>query len=880
MLTSFGSGEIWKGSNQEISVVLVPRCYKVEGEITDVVLNFYTTAGGTSIEFSGDTVTVSGINATVVFQPVQLDALDDGLIRYNVAFNEGGESHVFDLETRYMLKTPNDYEPVDYVTHDEVEGVVDELLVEKLEDYYTSGETNEAISNAMAAETARTESTYLKEHQSLADYWTSAQTESAITTAIEAQSATTSAQTEELISQAMAAETARTEQTYLKEYNLPAATTTTLGGVKVGSGLTVDSGGTLSTEGGGSAIKLIDFDTLSQTELVALYTELMTAFSGVTKPDTSGYRFMRTISNNNKHGSMEMYISEINNNEIFFDNVTSIGKAWFLYGFKLKSDGTLQATSLNKIPTENFYQRKLTAGTGIEITNDYTINCTVTGGTVPVATTGSTGVVQVGSGLTIDSAGTLNNGVISVFIDEKQGSQQYYKEIYDFVRANSGDTSLVIYYANANLDRWYECLWYQCNENHFIFTFYDFDGARIVSNIISNNGSYGNNRTDNLVMKPNSSEYSPFNKKLHLSSGGTLYFDDIEVDSGGTYDGILNIWGMLILVGAYQFINTHTGPFDTMLCPLYVDSSSTDSGRTLMYPKVIDEPANVSIPGKEIADHKVTLVYDEYKISWYQRGSQDWITGLSVTPNGGTVPIATTASTGVVQVGSGLTIDNDGVLSVSGGTDLSDYWTSAQTQSAITDAISGIDLGDYYTSAQTDNKIAEAVSAVTFSGVTQPILDATMAAETARTEQTYLKQGALADYYTSGETNEVISNAIAAETARTESTYLKEHQSLDNYYTKAQTDSAITNAIDTESARTNTAIANAIAAETARTEQTYLKQGALAGYYTSGQTNTAISNAVSEKVSSSTITQIWTGSQQAYDAMTEHSANILYIINS
>lgn len=240
MLTSFGSGEIWKGSNQEISVVLIPRCYKVEGEINDVVLNFYTTAGGTSIEFSGDTVTVSGINATVVFQPVQLDTLDDGLIRYNVAFNEGGESHVFDLETRYMLKTPNDYEPVDYVTHAEVEGVVDELLVEKLEDYYTSGETSEAISNAIAAETARTEQTYLKEHQSLDNYYTKAETDSAITEAIsdidlsnyytsaqtdtkiaEAVSAiTVSGITRQELNDAIAAETARTEQAYLKEGSL------------------------------------------------------------------------------------------------------------------------------------------------------------------------------------------------------------------------------------------------------------------------------------------------------------------------------------------------------------------------------------------------------------------------------------------------------------------------------------------------------------------------------------------------------------------------------------------------------------------------------------------------------------------------------------
>lgn len=55
------------------------------------------------------------------------------------------------------------------------------------------------VDNAIASESARCETTYLKEHQSLANYYTSAQTDSAIETA-------------------MAAETARTETTYAKPY--------------------------------------------------------------------------------------------------------------------------------------------------------------------------------------------------------------------------------------------------------------------------------------------------------------------------------------------------------------------------------------------------------------------------------------------------------------------------------------------------------------------------------------------------------------------------------------------------------------------------------------------------------------------------------------
>lgn len=165
-------------------------------------------------------------------------------------------------------------------------------------------------------------------------------------------------------------------------YVLPTATASRLGGIKVGSGLTVQNDGTLSADGGGGAsdIKLIDFDALSQSALTALYTELNTAFSGVTKPDTSGYKFMRTISNDNSYGSMEVYLSKIESSSIIFGGVTAKEHDWFVYSFKLNSDGTLTNVALDNYPSD-YFQRKLTAGTGIEITSANTINCTVTGGT-------------------------------------------------------------------------------------------------------------------------------------------------------------------------------------------------------------------------------------------------------------------------------------------------------------------------------------------------------------------------------------------------------------------------------------------------------------------------------------------------------------------
>lgn len=133
-----------------------------------------------------------------------------------------------------------------------------------------------------------------------------------------------------------------------------------------------------------------------------------------------------------------------------------------------------------------------------------------------------------------------------------------------------------------------------------------------------------------------------------------------------------------------------------------------------------------------------------------------------------------------------------------------------------------------------------------------------------------------------------IDSMFAAETARTESTYLKEHQSLDNYYTKAQVDAEITGA--TEGMATETWVQNqgyltehqdlsayakttavtqdiqtAIAAETGRTESTYAKKSeipSLDGYWTSAQTQSAITAATEDMA-----TETWVG-EQGY--LTEH----------
>jgi len=78
---------------------------------------------------------------------------------------------------------------------------------------------------------------------------------------------------------------------------LPKASSSTLGGIKVGSGLTIDGNGVLSADGGGGASKtIVNIDTLSQSELVDLYNTL----SGATSADSINehYEFYYTFGDN------------------------------------------------------------------------------------------------------------------------------------------------------------------------------------------------------------------------------------------------------------------------------------------------------------------------------------------------------------------------------------------------------------------------------------------------------------------------------------------------------------------------------------------------------------------------------------------------------
>ena len=122
MICNMNGGRIYKGSIAEIDVFLYPACYT---GVTDVVANFYTTTGQ-SIQKS-DMEIEDGIG-TVLFQAVELESFEDGLLRYNVSYVKDGQTYTKDMETRWFIKTPMPYTPIDYVTSDELEEQVSEAI--------------------------------------------------------------------------------------------------------------------------------------------------------------------------------------------------------------------------------------------------------------------------------------------------------------------------------------------------------------------------------------------------------------------------------------------------------------------------------------------------------------------------------------------------------------------------------------------------------------------------------------------------------------------------------------------------------------------------------------------------------------------------------
>ena len=190
--------------------------------------------------------------------------------------------------------------------------------------------------------------------------------------------------------------------------------------------------------------------------------------------------------------------------------------------------------------------------------------------------------------------------------------------------------------------------------------------------------------------------------------------------------------------------------------------------------------------------------------------------------------------------------------------DLSAYYTSAQTESAIEEALSGYspDLSAYYTSAQTESAISEAISGYSPD---------------------------LSEYYTSAQTESAIEEALSGYSP-----------DLSAYWTSTETQSAIKvvedHLYDVEhvTASALTELHDGLVEVSGNTVD-------MSKYYTSSQVDEAISRATRDMatlpdvdiaireatrdmVTSPFISSIWRGSQVEYDAIANKDPNTFYII--
>lgn len=195
---------------------------------------------------------------------------------------------------------------------------------------------------------------------------------------------------------------------------IPIATSDSIGGVKIGSGLTITSDGTLSASGGGTADsvawdnitgKPATFPPSSHTHSSSDITDLQS------KLDSLSYSL--PVASSSTLGGIKVGSGLVINNGVL--SATGGGTADSVDWSNITNKPTIPAETLINNSTGNF-----TLGTGLALSGK-TINCTVTAGssyTLPKATTDELGGIIVGDGVITDS-----NGVLSIYPSEIDLSQ-------------------------------------------------------------------------------------------------------------------------------------------------------------------------------------------------------------------------------------------------------------------------------------------------------------------------------------------------------------------------------------------------------------------------------------------------------------------------
>ena len=155
------------------------------------------------------------------------------------------------------------------------------------------------------------------------------------------------------------------------------ASTTTIGGIIVGTGLSIDPSGVLSN----TAVVSVSTATTTTAGTVIVGSGLSISSAGTL---TALAQVLTTATANTLGG-------------------VKIGP-----GIIVTSDGTIEVPQSNLLTATSFLLGGVKIGAGIAAAVDGTISVSASG--LPFATTATAGVVRVGYGLSVDSTGTLNLG--------------------------------------------------------------------------------------------------------------------------------------------------------------------------------------------------------------------------------------------------------------------------------------------------------------------------------------------------------------------------------------------------------------------------------------------------------------------------------------
>lgn len=182
-------------------------------------------------------------------------------------------------------------------------------------------------------------------------------------------------------------------------YTLPIASNSTLGGIKVGSGLTINhESGLLSADA-----QAVTTATTGTTGVVKIGENINVKTDGTISVDLSDYAKSEVLSGYVETNELENYAEKSDLNDYATnDSLSAYVQTSAMSGY-VQTDriATTAQTGMVKI------------GSGITVAADGTISAEG-GSSVSTATTATTGVVKVGDGLDITEQGTLSTKVQSL----------------------------------------------------------------------------------------------------------------------------------------------------------------------------------------------------------------------------------------------------------------------------------------------------------------------------------------------------------------------------------------------------------------------------------------------------------------------------------